>query len=1000
MAQDREQEIRLQFLEEAQEYLNKIESTLLGTATRPIDRADMDASLRAAHSIKGGAAMMQFDTLSHLAHRFEDFLKVLKTNQSSNIIDIELESLLLSAVDSLRRAIALCHRELTIPNYVKHGEIVPKPTSSPDPKTQWVFDQLYQRLGDPQAEELFTVSDEGTDMVTLLFETEVEGCLQRLETVIADPDQPCLLEELTILAQELGSLGEMLQLPAFTSLCESVTQQLTAESEHLPTIAQAALDAWRRSQALVLVGQIESLPTTLNLSSVPEEVPLLPESGQLAQNSLNSLNLIELDEAIATVAHSVHSLPEALPEVASKQSLGVSSEAIAISPDLEPVENGKTQEQTVRVPVKQLNQLNDLFGELTIERNALSLHLERLHNLIGSLSHRVRTLEKSNLHLRAAYDEGSTQAALPSSVVPAAGGSHLETSAEISYETGFDSLEMDRYNNLHSLSQTVMETIVQIQEVTSDIELSLQDTDRTSNDLTRTSKQLQTSLTQARMRPLTDLVSQFPRMLRDFSMQYGKSVECQIYGGSTLIDRTILDALKAPLLHLLRNAFDHGIEDAATRLAAGKPATGSIEIRAAYRGNRTLITLTDDGGGIDLNRIRAQAQQQLGLSQEQLAELSETELLSLIFEPGFSTAAQVTALSGRGVGLDVVRTNLRQIRGDIKVETKPGVGSTFILSVPFTLSVMRVLLVESDGMLLAIPTDAVEEMLLLPAEEVITTVGREVFNWESMLVPLVRLNQCLAFHCPRRSTKPEATPMINTPNVLVLNQGSQWVGLQVDRCWGEQEVAVRQVEGAIAMPAGFTGCTVLGDGQVVPLLDAAELVDAIANRVTLSSFVSSSATPETITASASHSSIPALSSSRSSTSSELSQKSTVLVVDDSINVRRFLALTLEKSGYQVEQARDGQEAIEKLLAGLAVQAVVCDIEMPRLDGYGFLSRVRAIAHLQSLPIAMLTSRSGDKHRQLAMRLGASAYFAKPYKEQELLQTLKQFTQAQPTMTLA
>ncbi|HEY9749894.1 MAG TPA: response regulator, partial [Allocoleopsis sp.] len=197
---------------------------------------------------------------------------------------------------------------------------------------------------------------------------------------------------------------------------------------------------------------------------------------------------------------------------------------------------------------------------------------------------------------------------------------------------------------------------------------------------------------------------------------------------------------------------------------------------------------------------------------------------------------------------------------------------------------------------------------------------------------------------------------------------------------------------------GFTGCTVLGDGQVVPLLDAAELVDAIANRVTLSSFVSSTATPETITASDSHASLSALSSS--STASELSQKSTVLVVDDSINVRRFLALTLEKSGYQVEQARDGQEAIEKLLAGLAVQAVVCDIEMPRLDGYGFLSRVRAIAHLQSLPIAMLTSRSGDKHRQLAMRLGASAYFAKPYKEQELLQTLKQFTQAQPTMTLA
>src|SRR6476469_5861045 len=274
MAQDREKEIRLQFLEEAQEYLNKIESTLLGTATHPIDRAQMDAALRAAHSIKGGAAMMQFDLLSHLAHRFEDFLKVLKSNQSNQTINIELESLLLSAIDCLRRSIALCHRQLTIPNYVKHAELVPQQPQSPDPKTQWVFDQLYQKLGDPQAEELFTGSDEGTDMVTLLFETEVEGCLQRLETVIADPAQPCLLEEVTILAQELGSLGEMLQLPAFTSLCESITQQLTADPDQLSAIAQAALEAWRRSQALVLVGQIATLPTALNLSSVLEEEEL------------------------------------------------------------------------------------------------------------------------------------------------------------------------------------------------------------------------------------------------------------------------------------------------------------------------------------------------------------------------------------------------------------------------------------------------------------------------------------------------------------------------------------------------------------------------------------------------------------------------------------------------------------------------------------------------------------------------------------------------------
>jgi chemosensory pili system protein ChpA (sensor histidine kinase/response regulator) len=590
-----------------------------------------------------------------------------------------------------------------------------------------------------------------------------------------------------------------------------------------------------------------------------------------------------------------------------------------------------------------------------------------------------------------AFDAGSRQDGRPG----------LDDSA-LNLNSGFDALEMDRYNDLHLLSMEVMETIVQVQEVTSDIGLSLDETDQTARELNQTAKQLQTNLTRLRMRPLSELVGRFSRALRDLSLEYGKQVELKVLGKGTLIDRSILEALSDPLMHLVRNAFDHGIEDPFTRSSQGKPAQGVIEIKAAHRGNQTIITVSDDGNGINLNKIRARAEA-MGLDAGLLAAASEDELLSLIFEPGFSTADQVTALSGRGVGMDVVRNNLKSIRGDIRVDTQPGRGTTFTLTVPYTLSVARVLLVESNGMLLAFPTDAIEEMLLLNPMHVLTTPGHEVLNWEGEMVPLTRLSSWLTFYCPRKGVAtPEGVPTISVPTVLMVSQGDQLQALVCDRCWGEREVAIRKVEGTLSMPPGFASCTILGDGKVVPLVDANALLRWVSSQaastrtgvIDESARVSSSPNPLALKESA------FLPHNPPNLTVTHFSKDTILVVDDSINVRRFLALALEKAGYLVEQAKDGQDAVEKLLGGLQVSAVICDIEMPRLDGYGFLARIKSDPAFSELPIAMLTSRSGEKHRQLAMTLGAAAYFSKPYNERELLRTMKQLITSRVSYSLA
>jgi chemosensory pili system protein ChpA (sensor histidine kinase/response regulator) len=957
--------------------------------------------------------MMGFRSLSDLAHRLEDSFKVLKTRKSSLEVDTQLQSLLLSGVDWLRQIVEL------------HSE-------GHELEEQWlasfcypVFEELHERLGDPTPEDASSMlsPEDGQDIIPLLFETEVEGCLQRLESVVADSEQPCLKEEVAIMAAELAGLGEMLQLQAFSSYCESVQYHLeVAPPEQIEEIANAALAGWRRSQALVLTSQIESLPTQLELGETESLGVILPVELELVSDSTQTIEIPEIEgieeaetvEEIELVENTteedwlvddvITADFEALEAAFAQESAASEFDDVEVHTPASVQETPATVaqpfverkpepaaaksesvENTVRVPSKQLEEINDLFGELIIQRNGLNLQMERLRKLVRNLGQRVQVLDRENQHLRTAYDKISTQTTVKSTVqtlalVPGDGGNIDRNDYDSDdINNGFDALEMDRYSELNLLSQEVMETIVMVQEVTTDVQISLDDTDNISRKLNKTSKQLQRKLTQVRMRPLSDLTDRFPRALRDLCVEYGKNAQLKIEGGNILIERSILEALNDPLMHLLRNAFDHGIEKPEVRKHKGKPEQGLIEIKAVNRSNRTIITMQDDGNGISLDKIRDRAIG-MGLDESLINQATDEEILSLIFEPGFTTSDQVTTLSGRGVGMDVVRNNLKQVRGDIKVDTEAEVGTTFTLSMPFTLSVSRVLLVESSRMLLAFPTDVVEEIFLLDDELVSPVGGGQVLNWQGKTLPLIGLSNYLQFNCPRYNNPDlETPPAINAKSVLIVKNSNQLVAIKIDRCWGEMEAAIHRVEGDIPLPEGFNNCTILGDGRVVALVNVGELLYSIAT---------SERTPKNNQLPSTRLKTAFLNQTEEQAVEHITKgKGTILIVDDSINVRRFLALTLEKGGYLVEQAKDGQDALEKLQTGLSVQAVICDIEMPRVDGYGFLGRVKSNGDLKNIPVAMLTSRSSDKHRQLAMQLGARAYFSKPYNEQELLRTL-------------
>ncbi len=1070
---DTDQQVRLDFLEEAEEYFNSLESLLMDLDAQGAEPSLLDTAMRSAHSLKGGAAMMRFVPLSQIAHRLEDFLKILRVRKDNSLVDQEVTTLLLQGVDCMR----------AVRNLHQQQDSVDEDWLSQNAEP--VFASLRAKLGDlkEEDEDLLLAEEEQVDVTTLVFQSGVEDCLESFKTQIDILNPAELKAELEIQTEQLAEIGRMSQLEPFVQLCQSVQQRLAVTPvNEIGDLAHQALKLWERSHALVLVGRIDKLPT--NLDGAAEAIPdgtrqtknppdiaeffdsaelaeiqnlttqelssesldfletdftleeLAPDAEELSdldaafaeldvsssdvsevapeRTTTEKANLDEvvpdteelsdLDAAFAELDVPASNVPEIAPEITTAETfdldefvpdaaelsdLGtafaqIDSEIISestvdqSSPEISrpsPIsvrQSKQEQSRMVKVPAEQLERLNDLSSKLILERNAAVLRLNQLQDFVSLTRARMRRLERSSNQLRKLYDWASLEGMLSTTQpVTASVNSDWEPVNNLSTAEKFDALEMDRYTDLHLLSQEQMETIVQLQEVTTDIDLGVQEMGQVVRDFSYTTRELQQNVTRTQMRPFAELVGRFPRLIRDLSSQYDKQVNLVIEGKTTQIDRQAIEFLGDPLTHLLRNAFDHGLEDTATRIAEGKPAEGKIVLKANQKGNQTIITVTDDGRGINTQKIRDRLLK-MGLSPAEVDQISETEVLDAIFEPGFSTADQVTELSGRGVGMDVVRSNLQQIRGDIEVKTELGQGTTFTISVPLSLLVLRVVIVESGGMVFAVPVHSVKEIIKFDSDSATRSNQQEFISWNDQSVHLIRPQEHLSFQRPSKAFEMSGTAKIVHPTILIFEEANKLQGIYLEKYWNEQEVAIRSVNTSIPVFPGFTGSTVLGDGRVIPLIEPNAFYKGIIKQ--------QRAAFSTLTAPTTANDIP-----RSAFSTV--DISTILIVDDSVNVRRYLAGILERSGYRVEEAKDGQDAVDKLLGGLQVQAVICDVEMPRLDGYGVLSEIKSDPQFEDLPIAMLTSRSNDKHRQLAMKLGATAYFSKPFNEQEMLKTL-------------
>ena len=637
---------------------------------------------------------------------------------------------------------------------------------------------------------------------------------------------------------------------------------------------------------------------------------------------------------------------------------------------------GGVFQETMRVPVRHLDSLSNLVGELVVNRNSLEQDQERLRQFLDNLSHQVLALSDVGSRMQDLYERSLLETSLLASRQGYRTPFNSQPVPQNSHPSGveYDPLEMDRFTGFHSLSQEMIELIVRVRESASDIEFLVDETDQVARMLRQVTTQLQEGLTRSRMVPFAQTADRLPRAVRDISQKLGKEAQLYVEGKETLIDKMILEHLNDPMTHLINNALTHGIELPEVRRKAGKPTTGRITLRAFHQGNQTVIAVADDGAGINPERVRAKAIERKLITPAEAKTLTNLDLYNFLFHPGFTTKDKEDEYAGRGVGMDVVLTSLSDMRGTIHIDSTLGKGTTFTIRLPLTLSICKALSCLSERARIAFPMDGVEDMLDLPHDRVQTnSEGQTCIQWRDTLLPFQPLSDLLKYNRQlSRGTVYGGKREDDMISIVVLRSAGNFMAIQVDQVLGEQEIVIKQLEGPAPKPVGIAGATVLGDGRIMPIADVLELIDLAMGRIRKDNVTTlwsredgeGQVPEETLTA---------------------KMEPMVLIVDDSITVRELLSMTFSKSGYRVEQARDGQEAWDKLRSGLPCDIVFCDIEMPRMDGLELLSRLQKDETLCKLPIAMLTSRGADRHRQMAAQLGANGYFTKPYLEEVLLE---------------
>ncbi|WP_158752754.1 Hpt domain-containing protein [Dyella sp. S184] len=608
------------------------------------------------------------------------------------------------------------------------------------------------------------------------------------------------------------------------------------------------------------------------------------------------------------------------------------------------------EEEEVRSSQEQIRVRADLLDNLVNHAGEVAIYRSRLEQQVAGYRFNLVELEQTVARLRSQLRmlEIETEA----QIIARFQREHREAGL-----AAFDPLELDRYSQLQQYSRALAESVSDLVSIQSMLDELTRQAETLLIQQSRVSTELQDGLLRTRMLPFDTMVPNLRRTLRQAAQEQGKSAQLYVDGAHGEMDRNLLDRIKAPFEHMLRNAIAHGIETPAERRKAGKPAEGSVHIQVAREATEVVIRVSDDGRGLDRAAIRKRGIER-GLLRAD-TKPTDNQLLSLITQPGFSTASKVTQLAGRGVGMDVVANEIKQLGGSLSIESDQGKGSTFVLRLPFTLAVTQAILVRIGEATFAIPMTSVQGVARVNPDDLATLLTEEEpsFQYGHEAYGIHDLAELLGLP-PGLPAEGEQQPL------LLTRAGDLRAAIRIDAVLGSREIVVKSVGPQISSVPGLLGATIMGDGSVLIILDLAPLVrHGITRRIQRLS--------------------DGLSAVQAPVIEEVRVRPLVMVVDDSITMRKVTSRVLERHEYEVSTAKDGVDAVEKLHERVP-DLMLLDIEMPRMDGYELATHMKADPRLRNVPIIMITSRSGDKHRQRAFDIGVDRYLGKPYQEAELL----------------
>ena len=703
---------------------------------------------------------------------------------------------------------------------------------------------------------------------------------------------------------------------------------------------------------------------TSNLHSAMDRLSDMVETASKNEPVYPAPALVEVLDGLRTgkpVEPAAAAAPEAEPETSESQAVAEPDAQPAPVPAEEPIATpvSRTETQGRAEPQEKASQRqagqevvrvrSDLLDNLVNFAGEVNIYHSRLEQQVNTFGFNLNEFDQTVARLREQLRrlEMETEAQIIHTF------EQDKAAGEIEAAEDFDPLEMDKYSGIQQLSRALAESVNDLLSIQELLVEQVRDTETLLLQQSRVSTELQEGLMRTRMVQFSGIGPRLRRIVRQTAGELNKKVDLEIIGEHSDLDRSVLDHMVAPLEHLIRNAISHGIELPDERLSKGKPEAGKLMIVVRREGAEIIIEVSDDGAGIDLDKVRTKARK-LGMIGTQ-DDLSDEDAMQLILDSGFSTADSVSQISGRGVGMDVVNNEIKQLGGVLVIDSARGRGTTFKVNLPFTLAINQALMVQTGEELYAVPLNSIEGIVRIPAGELATRYDEKdpVIEYAAYDYELKHLNTLLS----------GGEPHLNDPNVmfpvLLVHSGGHRLALQVEGLLGSREVVVKSVGPQFSKVRGISGATILGDGRVVLILDMPTLVrmstgiKLVYTAPEAEEVVEEAATPK------------------------------VMVVDDSITIRKVTSRMLERNNFQVMTAKDGVDAVSTLQDEIP-DLMLLDIEMPRMDGYELATYIRNDSRLREIPIIMITSRTGEKHRQRAMDIGVNQYLGKPYQESELL----------------